>query len=449
MKRLLWSLVIVALWASPVHGQAVQRLASQAASGTIAANATSVVLPVPVGVGFGTVGVEARGTFTGTIQVECAASTGGGAFVALTLAPRNSATTVTSFTAAGQWSGSIAGCQRVQATSTAWTDGTATITLVGNFTAAGGSAFNGGTFTSPLLGTQSCTAPAYAFTGATTSGFGSSSGNPCVVNAGTSLVSFTAGGVLSTVLFRFAFGTEAAPGMSWNGDGGTGFYRCAENTTCHTNDQVGYSEFVDGGFLLASNGFFGWESGQVGLLTPDVLLSRGAADRMDLASGDSFRVVSGNINIASGEFQSAGNRVNYNLSAYGVGTAYSLTNTAAAIDFGTTDPAIVLDKAGTYQLCGQVNLAYAAATVVAETATIKVRRTNNTAADLSAVVVLDLPVSTTLTHTYGIFQIPCVFYTTAATDDAVTLFANVSAALGAGTINATAIGTAITAVRVY
>ena len=155
-------------------------------------------------------------------------------------------------------------------------------------------------------------------------------------------------------------------------------------------------------------------------------------------------------NIPTGvQLQTVGVRVGYNVSAYAVGTVYALTNSAAALDFGTTDPAIVIANAGTYLIYGQVNLAYTGATVVAETATIKVRRTNNTAADLSAVVVLDLPVSTTLTHTYGIFQIPPFVYTTSATDDAVTLFGNVSAALGAGTIDATAIGTSLVAVRLY
>lgn len=134
--------------------------------------------------------------------------------------------------------------------------------------------------------------------------------------------------------------------------------------------------------------------------------------------------------------------------AYGVGTVYSLTNTAAAVDLGTTDPAIVIDAAGTYLVMGQVNLTYTGATVVAETATLKVRRTNNTAADLSPVVVLDLPVSTTLTHSYGVVQIPPFIYTTTATDDAITIFGNVSAALGAGTIDVTAIGTSLVAVRI-
>lgn len=131
--------------------------------------------------------------------------------------------------------------------------------------------------------------------------------------------------------------------------------------------------------------------------------------------------------------------------AYGAGTAYSLTNTAAAIDLGTTDPTIVLGTAGTYLVSGQVNLAYNGATVAAETATLKVRRTNNTAADASAVVVIDLPVATTLTHTYGIVSIPPFVYTTANTDDSLSIFGNVSAALGAGTIDVTAVGTSIVA----
>ena len=61
---------------------------------------------------------------------------------------------------------------------------------------------------------------------------------------------------------------------------------------------------------------------------------------------------------------------------------------------------------------------------------------------------LDLPVSTVLTNTYGIFVIPPFNYTTTAVDDAITLFANVSAALSAGTIDVTAIGTSIVATRI-
>lgn len=134
---------------------------------------------------------------------------------------------------------------------------------------------------------------------------------------------------------------------------------------------------------------------------------------------------------------------------YGVGSVYSLTNVAAAVTFGTTSPAITLAEAGTYLLFGHVQLAAAGATIAAETATLKLRRTNNTAADLpSSSVLVDPPVMTTLTHTLGIYALPPVVYTTTNTDDIVTLFANVSAALSAGTINAVATGTSLVALRI-
>ena len=64
-------------------------------------------------------------------------------------------------------------------------------------------------------------------------------------------------------------------------------------------------------------------------------------------------------------------------------------------------------------------------------------------------VVIDLPVATTLTNNYGVVTLPATYYTTTNTNDIVTIFANVSAALGAGTIDATAVGTSIDAVRLY
>ncbi len=145
----------------------------------------------------------------------------------------------------------------------------------------------------------------------------------------------------------------------------------------------------------------------------------------------------------------ASEATNMPLAVYGAGSAYSLTNTAAAIDFGTTDPTKVIDRAGTYLVLAQVHLTYTGATVAAQTATIKVRRTNNTAADVSVAEVIDLPVSTTLTHTLGIFSIPPFIYSTSNDDDSLSVFANVSAALSAGTIDATAIGTSLVAIRLY
>lgn len=133
--------------------------------------------------------------------------------------------------------------------------------------------------------------------------------------------------------------------------------------------------------------------------------------------------------------------------AYGTGTNYTLTNTQAAVTFGTSSPNLVLAQPGTYRLSGCLHLDRIGATVVAETVSFKIRRTNNTAADLSAIPVVDLPVSATLTDTLGFYQIPTVNYTTASSDDALSLFAAISAGLGAGTIQAVGIGTFLYAER--
>lgn len=157
----------------------------------------------------------------------------------------------------------------------------------------------------------------------------------------------------------------------------------------------------------------------------------------------------------SGNVTEQGIRVNggkllQNLSAYATGTVYSLTNTAAALSFGTTSPTITIPTAGTWKITARVQLAYAGATVSTETATLKLRRTNNTAADLTnGSLTVDLPVATTLTNTYGTVTLPPVYYTTLNANDVVTIFGNVSATLGAGTINCEVGGTNITAERLY
>lgn len=145
-------------------------------------------------------------------------------------------------------------------------------------------------------------------------------------------------------------------------------------------------------------------------------------------------VTAGNYNLTDGSDK------NYSLDVYAAGTAYSLTDTSAALDFGTTDPSIVLDKAGTYLLIANVNLLYNAATFAAsETVTLKLRRTNNTAADVAnSSLVLATDIITTLTYTFGAVSLPAVFYTTTNVDDAITIFGDVSTAPGAGSLDATA-----------
>lgn len=137
------------------------------------------------------------------------------------------------------------------------------------------------------------------------------------------------------------------------------------------------------------------------------------------------------------------------ITAYAAGTAYSLTNSAALLDFGTTDPTLTLNKAGTYMLIGRAYLKYNAATYAGtQTVTIKLRRTNNTAADVTnATTTATMRIITTITDSVGIMEIPVVIYSTALTSDIIQVFGSVSAAPAAGSVDATE--ASIVAIRLY
>lgn len=144
-----------------------------------------------------------------------------------------------------------------------------------------------------------------------------------------------------------------------------------------------------------------------------------------------------------------GSDKNYTIAAYSAGTVYSLTATSAALDFGTTDPAIVLNKAGTYMIQGRVNLQYTGATFAASrTVTLKLRRTNNTPADLTnGTSTLATAIVTTVTATFMIVQLPPVIYTTTVLTDAITIFGDVSVVPSAGNLQAMA--ASVIATRLY
>lgn len=135
----------------------------------------------------------------------------------------------------------------------------------------------------------------------------------------------------------------------------------------------------------------------------------------------------------------AQNPASYKVVTYAAGTAYALTATPAALDFGTTDPAIVVGQAGTYLLRGRVLLRYNAATFAANrTVTLKFRRTNNTAADLTnGSTTLTTEIVTTFTSTWVECQLPELVYVTTNTDDALTIFADVNTIPTAGSLEAT------------
>lgn len=130
--------------------------------------------------------------------------------------------------------------------------------------------------------------------------------------------------------------------------------------------------------------------------------------------------------------------IGYNLAVEAAGTPYTLTATPAALDFGTTDPVLVIDRPGTYLLFGSVNIAYNAATFAASrTVTLNYRRTNNTPGNGGASRVVNTDIVTTVTSTFLTVDLPPTIYTTPRATDSLTIFADVAVLPSAGSIQAT------------
>ena len=120
--------------------------------------------------------------------------------------------------------------------------------------------------------------------------------------------------------------------------------------------------------------------------------------------------------------------------SYAAGTVYTMTASAAQIAFGTTSPQVTLD-AGTWIIFAYARLDAAGATYAGnQLATVKLRRTNNTAADLTnASTGFNMPIITTITQTLGHLHIPNVIYT-ATQGDIIQLYGLVAATPAAGSI---------------
>lgn len=120
----------------------------------------------------------------------------------------------------------------------------------------------------------------------------------------------------------------------------------------------------------------------------------------------------------------------------GSGTTYSLTATAAAIAPGTNTPALVLPEPGKWRLRAEIQLANTGATFAANrTITLKIRRTNNTAADVTNGTRTFLSgIITTITgpSAYCVIEVD---YDTTASDDAITIFGDVSVLPSAGSLD--------------
>ena len=124
------------------------------------------------------------------------------------------------------------------------------------------------------------------------------------------------------------------------------------------------------------------------------------------------------------------------LAAYAEGTAYALTATPAQAVFGTTTPSLTVSSAGTWAIRYRAHVKYTGATFATnETATLKLRRTNNTAADLNNSPATAIT-NVVTTETGTLAWVECeVIYTTANTDDVIELWGSVSDVPSAGSLD--------------
>lgn len=127
------------------------------------------------------------------------------------------------------------------------------------------------------------------------------------------------------------------------------------------------------------------------------------------------------------------------LTSYSAGTVYSLTATPAQVVFGTTSPALTINGAGTYLIFANAKLDYNGATFAAvRTPTLKLRRTNNTAADLAnASVTAATSIITALTYTLEQLAWWAI-YTTTNTNDIIQIFGSIDVIPTLGTLDVSA-----------
>jgi len=127
------------------------------------------------------------------------------------------------------------------------------------------------------------------------------------------------------------------------------------------------------------------------------------------------------------------------ITVYAAGTVYTLTATSALVDFGTTDPSIVINRAGKYIISARVQIRFAGATFAASQEVVtKLRRTNNTAADLTgSSTTVPTGIVTTQTGLLAVIELPDVVYETANITDIIKIFSSVAVAPSAGSVTIT------------
>jgi hypothetical protein len=119
------------------------------------------------------------------------------------------------------------------------------------------------------------------------------------------------------------------------------------------------------------------------------------------------------------------------------------------LNFGTTDPSLTITSAGVWLILARVRIDYTGSTFLAvRTGTLKLRRTNNTAADIansSCQFLTDI--ITTLTYTLDVIDLPPIIYTTTNANDIIEIWGDISVVPTAGSIDASE--ASIVAIKLY
>lgn len=144
-----------------------------------------------------------------------------------------------------------------------------------------------------------------------------------------------------------------------------------------------------------------------------------------------------------------GSDKNHTLSIYASGTAYTMTNSSQLLTFGTTSPSITINKAGTYLLIARVRTDNVGVTTGSNhTHEFKLRRTNNTATDISNSSCAYVEQNeASLTDTAADITLPQIIYTTANTNDILELWGDVTVNPSVGSHQA--VEASIIAMRLY
>ena len=136
-------------------------------------------------------------------------------------------------------------------------------------------------------------------------------------------------------------------------------------------------------------------------------------------------------------------------SIYSSGTAYSFTATYDSLTFGTTNPSLTIQKAGTYMLLSTIEaFRNNVSTSAGDTIYYKIRRTNNTASDIdNSETSYIFPQLTNQFGSMEVHQIPPLIYTTSNLNDRLVIYGKIATTPTAGSLDIKR--ASLTAIRLY